>query len=256
MIKLNQFSSFVKNDFNKSDVSLPQDLLLAQNGSLSMYYAPFDYINKQAKVVICGITPGLSQSLIALGEAQAALKAGESIENADCRAKHTASFAGAMRKNLVAMLDFLHVNELLDISTCSDLFGTRADLVHYTSAIRYPTFRNGKNYSGSPLMVSDPMLRDVLETVLGPELAMFDGKTLIIPLGQAVEDSLMFLARNGFISEAQILKGIPHPSGANAERIKFFVNEKREQDLSIKTNPAVINARRTNAQKIVSSLMQ
>jgi hypothetical protein len=256
MSKLNQFSNFVKTEFNQCDDALPQELLLGSNNSLSMYYAPFDYVNEQAKVVICGITPGLSQSLVALREAQVALIAGESLESADFRAKHTASFAGAMRKNLVSMLDYLNVNDLLNISTCGDFFGARADLVHYTSAIRYPTFKNGKNYSGSPSMVSDPMLKNVIETVLGPELASFGETTLIIPLGQAVEDALMHLARNGVISEGQILKGIPHPSGANAERIKFFVNEKREQDLSIKTNPAVINARRNHAQQIVSSLMQ
>lgn len=256
MSKLNQFSNFVKTEFNQCDDALPQELLLGSNNSLSMYYAPFDYVNAQAKVVICGITPGLSQSIIALREAQSALIAGESNDSADFRAKHTASFAGAMRRNLVSMLDYLQVNSLLDISSCSELFGARADLVHYTSAIRYPTFKNKNNYNGSPSMTKDPMLKNILVTVLGPELASFDDKTLIIPLGQPVEDALMYLARKEFIAENQILKGIPHPSGANAERIKFFVNEKREEDLSIKTNPSVINSRRHNAQQIVSSMMR
>ncbi len=38
---------------------LPNSLLLQENQSLTIYYAPFDYINLSAKIVICGITPGL-----------------------------------------------------------------------------------------------------------------------------------------------------------------------------------------------------
>ena len=38
---------------NAKDASL----LLAQDGDLSVYYSPFDYINKEAKIVIVGITP-------------------------------------------------------------------------------------------------------------------------------------------------------------------------------------------------------
>ena len=32
------------------------NLLLAQEGSLSVYYAPFEWVNRQAKVVLVGIT--------------------------------------------------------------------------------------------------------------------------------------------------------------------------------------------------------
>ena len=38
------------------------NLLLAQEGSLSVYnYAPFEWVNRQAKVVLVGITPGRTQ---------------------------------------------------------------------------------------------------------------------------------------------------------------------------------------------------
>ena len=254
MVTLTQFSEFVKTGFNTNAQTLPEALLLTNDGTISSYYAPFDYINAKAKIVICGITPGLSQSLIALKEAQVSLLAGESDAHADYRAKHSASFAGTMRKNLVLMLDYLNVNELLAIDSCSDLFTTRTDLVHYTSALRYPTFKDGKNYSGSPSMVKHPQLKQVVETVLGDELAQFDKSTIIIPLGQAVEDALMLLAGKGVISSAQVLQGMPHPSGANAERIKFFVEEKSEADLSIKTNSALIQSRRQLAQSTITAM--
>ncbi len=34
------------------------DLLMAQDGAVSVYYAPFEWVNPQARVVLVGITPG------------------------------------------------------------------------------------------------------------------------------------------------------------------------------------------------------
>ena len=48
------------------------------------------------------------------------------------------------------------------------------------------------------------------------------------------------MAEQGVIQRNQILAGMPHPSGANAERIAFFLGEKAEKDLSAKTNPTII----------------
>ena len=48
------------------------------------------------------------------------------------------------------------------------------------------------------------------------------------------------MAEQGVIQRNQILAGMPHPSGANAERIAFFLGEKAKKDLSAKTNPTII----------------
>ena len=45
---------------------LPESLLLDRSEAFTTYYAPFEYINTAAKVVLCGITPGLQQATIAL----------------------------------------------------------------------------------------------------------------------------------------------------------------------------------------------
>ena len=42
---------------------------------------------------------------------------------------------------------------------------------------------------------------------------------LIIPLGISVEEVLFKLCASNIISENQILKGFPHPSGANVNRM-------------------------------------
>ena len=37
--------------------------LIAKKDNIKIYYAPFDYINSKAKIMIVGITPGLQQML-------------------------------------------------------------------------------------------------------------------------------------------------------------------------------------------------
>jgi hypothetical protein len=49
-------------------------LLLWEDGALSVYYAPWDWVNTTAKVMLVGITPGAYQATEALLEAQACLR--------------------------------------------------------------------------------------------------------------------------------------------------------------------------------------
>jgi hypothetical protein len=39
-----------------------------------------------------------------------------------------------------------------------------------------------------------------------------------------------------------VLNGLPHPSGANAERIAYFLGKKAKESLSVKTNPATLDS--------------
>ena len=67
----------------------------------------------------------------------------------------------------------------LGITDCEELFTTRKALVHYTSALRYPVFINGKNYSGrTPKMLKEPLLRNTIEQYLGKELRQLSTDTL------------------------------------------------------------------------------
>jgi hypothetical protein len=59
-------------------------LLLWEDGPLSVYYAPWDWVNTTAKVMLVGITPGAYQATEALREAQACLRAGCSSEETHC----------------------------------------------------------------------------------------------------------------------------------------------------------------------------
>lgn len=252
-----QYGQLLKNgNVSCNEKALPKELLIEESKDLAVFYAPFDYVNKSAKIVLCGITPGLQQAELALQEASIQLRNGATPEQAKLSAKNTASFGGPMRSNLVRMLDFVGINKVLGITSTSDLFDTSAHLVHYTSALRYPVFKSGKNYSGTPSMLSNPLLRKQVDSFLVPELSSLSEPTIYIPLGPKVEEVLNYCANIGVIKPEQVLGGLPHPSGANAERIAYFLNEKPKDQLSVKTNPEKIDLAREVILNKVNKLTQ
>lgn len=219
---------------------LLMDHAIIGNQNVSMVYAPFDYINVDAKIVIVGMTPGRQQASNALRAAKVALEAGYTIDYASRDAKLHASFSGEpMRSNLIRMLDLIGVPAKLGLQSTSSLWSDDANLVHFTSALRYPVFVDGQNWSGQPDMVRTPVLRAWLEQYTGVELATLND-AIIVPLGPKVCAAMMHLADVGKIKRNKILEGLPHPSGANAERIACFLGDKPAELVSSKTNAAAL----------------
>jgi hypothetical protein len=72
-------------------------LHLATSGAFEAFYAPMDWVNGDAKVIIVGVTPGLQQATESLVALRRALASGKSAENAAQAAKQSASFKGTMR---------------------------------------------------------------------------------------------------------------------------------------------------------------
>jgi hypothetical protein len=56
---------------------------------------------------------------------------------------------------------------------------------------------------------------------------------------------MQWLTDEGHFRPEQVLAGLPHPSGANAERIAYFLGRKEASRLSAKTNGAALDAART-----------
>jgi hypothetical protein len=138
-------------ELNGAD-SLIEKMRLAQDGDLDICYAPFEYINSQARLVILGITPGRTQMVNAIREARRQLDMGADHTAALMAAKRTGAFSGTMRPNLVAMLDSIGCARWLGIDSCDALFGhgPAAHLVQSASALRNPVFVRGGNYNGTP----------------------------------------------------------------------------------------------------------
>ncbi|CAK2567935.1 Uracil DNA glycosylase superfamily protein [Vibrio crassostreae] len=199
-------------------------LSLFQDERIEVYYAPFEHINSQAKIVICGITPGKTQAEAALRIAKSGLKTKQDLSAIQLQAKQAASFKG-LRKNLGQMLDKIGLHQKLNIESCDDLFGKHNSLVHYTSAVRYPTTLGGKDYSGTPKASRHPFLKLMLDTYLSEEIETLGKHCLWVPLGKGATDALEYMLKQGKLSKEQLITGLPHPSGANAESVALMLEE-------------------------------
>lgn len=196
--------------------------LLHTDGKLAIYYAPFGYVNQQARVALVGITPGWTQMEIAFRVARDGLHKGLPYDEILRQAKSQASFAGSMRKNLCLMLDGIGVPERLGIQSSASLFGEHCNLAHTTSTVRYPVFKAGANYTGrSPSVVRNQTLLRYVTTYLRSELAIIP-QALVIALGDCVAQALSVLIENGDLDPDRCLLGFPHPSGANGHRQTHF----------------------------------
>lgn len=234
----------------------PENLLIQKEGSFSVWYAPFDYVNPAAKIVLVGITPGYQQASNALRKAHQVKMAGGSNDHAKAEAKKFASFSGSMRSNLTDMLDFIGIPQLLNISSTKALFEDQTHLVNFTSALRYPVMINGENYGGTPAIIKTPFLKHQLESWFAKECQMLPD-ALFVPLGTKVSESLWALNSKGILRSDQILDGLPHPSGAKAERVKYFLMKKSKDALSSRTNPLIIDqAREALIRKVSTAIDQ
>jgi hypothetical protein len=194
-----------------TDVQIPA-LLMEASGELVIYYAPFDAINLEARVILLGITPGLTQMTLALQRARTLALAGRPVTEVVREARRTAAFGGPMRKNLIRMLDGIGLPQALNITSCESLFAEHADLAHMTSALRYPVFFQGKNYSGyRPRMTRNTMLRRCLLTTLADELGQIPD-ALIVPMGPSASEALDLLSTERRLDQRRYLIGFPHPS--------------------------------------------
>jgi hypothetical protein len=195
------------------------DLLIGRDGKLSVFYAPFDAINTEAKVVLLGLTPGWQQMEIAINAYCSARGAGRSDKRSQEAAKDLASFAG-MRKRIATWLDLIGLQHRLGLDSAAQLFEAHS-LLHTTSLIRYPTFVGDEhaNYGGhSPKPEASTLLRQLISDVLSPELASVQN-AMIVPMGVAVSNSLIRLKVTNI---DRCLIGFPHPSGANGHGPKQF----------------------------------
>jgi hypothetical protein len=200
--------------------------LITKKDNLKIYYAPFDYINSKAKIMIVGITPGLQQML----QSFEVINDGKSLKEV----KDLSSFKGSMRTALIKYLDELEVNKKLKIKSCESLFNKNSKYLHTTSLVKYPVFDKGKNYTGSNIL-KKKMLLEFIEKNFLQELKTLN-KTIIIPLGNTVSSTIEYLNNKYDLKLRCFLKGFPHPSGANARKnIQFKENKSSMMNL-LKSN--------------------
>jgi len=218
---LNQIKILKK--INKSTIT-NNKFLVKKEGNIKVYYAPFDYINSKAKIMIVGITPGLQQML----QSFQVINEGKSLKEV----KDLSSFKGSMRTSLIKYLDELEVNKKLKIKSCESLFNKNSKHLHTTSLVKYPVFDKGKNYSGANILKKKILLNFIEENFL-KELKTLK-KAIIIPLGNTVSSTIEYLNNKYDLKLACFLKGFPHPSGANARKNIQFKENKRNMKILLR----------------------
>ena len=75
-----------------------------------------------------------------------------------------------------------------------------------------------------------------------------------MPLGPKATQGIEWIIQQGTLDPNNVLIGLPHPSGASDERIKYFLGQKRKSDLSAKTEPTGLDAARERLTAQVLSL--
>ncbi|MBD1135986.1 hypothetical protein IDH35_00045 [Pelagibacterales bacterium SAG-MED49] len=220
---LRQIRSLKK--INKSTIT-SNKFLIDKEANIKIYYAPFDYVNPKAKIMIVGITPGLQQML----QSFQVINDGKSLKEV----KDLSSFKGSMRTTLVKYLDELKVNKKLKIKSCESLFNKDSKYLHTTSLVKYPVFDKGKNYSGANIL-NKKILLDFIEKNFLQELKTLK-KAIIIPLGNTVSSTIEYLNNKYDLKLSYFLKGFPHPSGANARKNIQFNEYKSTMMSLLKSN--------------------
>lgn len=220
--------------------------LYGSEGPLRVDRSAFDHIERGARFVVVGITPGAQQRDLADAAYASAIARGEEHNKAMRAAKFASSFGGTMRSNLVQMLDHIGAAKALDVSSTAALFDPSVTgRAHFTSALRYPVFTNGANYNGQVPILGSPLLRRMVETLLAEEVKALPG-AIWQPLGDKPNAALEHLVKLGILDRSQIAPALPHPSGANNERIAYFLGRKPNAELSAKTNGPRIDALRAS----------
>ena len=219
----------LKDKYTKEEL-LTEDFLLDKENNIEVYYAPHnEYINSEAKIFIIGITPGFQQMSTAIAMARKELEYNNNIEEMQYKCKVAGRFSGSLRKNIISMLDEIRLKNVLHLNSCSELFGKKDYLLHTVSLIPYPVFVKKQNYTGhTPKLIKSEFLMKYIYDHFINELRQLDDyrDVLLIPLGKAVEEVLDKLEKEGYIDNKQILRGFPHPSGANVNRLNQLEENK------------------------------
>lgn len=212
------------------------DTILATEGRYSLAYVPFEHVNRKAKIVIVGITPGPTQREQAYAEASRLLWNGADDESVLAGIKKIAAFGGpTMRPNLERMIDGMGISRHLGIARAADLWGAKTSLMHATSVVPHAAFVRNKPFAGSfSEILRSPILRECFEADFVASLDQLPPTALFVGLGPTPAEALAFAARQGLIDEARVLGWLAHPSTNSGSQVAVYLGETDPKDLKPK----------------------
>lgn len=217
---------------------------LGRDGKYSLHYVPFEYVNKAAKLVIVGITPGPNQIQLAYAGAQRAIQAGLSDEEVMIASKKQGAFGSdTMRPNLLKMLRHFGFDSILGVNDISSLWGSNAHLLHSTSVVPHAAFvqmRAKGAIKDAPFagdfdeVLRCSLLRTCYEERFLPALRSINADALYVGLGRCPEQALATAVERGYLRKEQVLGAFSHPSTSGGSSVSYYLREKSIDDLSPK----------------------
>lgn len=194
---------------------------------IAILWAPFDYINREARLALVGVTPGPTQAMLSYKAVLAANAKKENPQSSLAKIKAASSFRGAvMEHNLKSLLEHSGVSEQAGIDDIDNLWTTEAHKVHFTSTIRYPTFLNDKMYNNQIDSLAHYELRSYVEKYLAEELSALPTSALIVALGSKGPRIVRHAAKVAGIDQKRVV-ALPHPSGSATGAVRDFLSERR-----------------------------
>jgi hypothetical protein len=228
-------------------------LLMEESGGVKVYYAPFEYLNTDARIVLVGITPGPTQMVNANNEARRSLLLGKSNLEAMKNAKDTAAFSGkTLRGNLINQLNHWDVHQWLGIPDSASLFAESRYLIQTTSLLRYPVFADDDDYRGAPDMIKYPLLKKYLFEHFVTEVEELK-EAVFFGLGPQVQKVLDHLVQQKVLPRDRVIGGMLHPSGNCTYRINYLIGD-RAMPVPHATNPVPYDNGRKIFQKAFLSI--
>lgn len=181
-------------------------------GRIEIYYAPFDWVNRAARVVLLGSSPGWHETELAFRALCAALRAGDGEMTALRKARLATIPSGPLRQGLSRMLDAAGIHHAVSVGRSSRLFEPDRSELHWTWAVRYPAVVSGQDYdTTSPSLLACPILREFVVDALAGELAAIPN-AVIVPLGAAAASAVWLLVRLGLLERARVGPSLPDPT--------------------------------------------
>jgi len=248
------------------DVLSDNSLGMGTKHPFGQFYAPFDWINEDADIVLIGITPGKRQAKAALKALRSALVGGKSVDEAAKMAKQAASFEGEMRDIAARLMNRFDLHKIFGLSDTKELFGGASQRAHYTSLLRYPVLHwqtkkkpDGKkstgwfDYSGGDDAFSAEMLLRSIRENFEPELAKFR-QAWLVPFGPIPARALEGMVQRGLVDSDRVLPGINHPSGTQRNRHNCQLNISADHSMCARNvGCETIRGRSSRLEKIVAT---
>lgn len=218
-------------------VGLPE-FSLGRDGRYDLQYIPFEHVNRNAQLVIVGITPGNNQLNLAYITAQQLLRKGRPEEEILVEVKRAGAFGGkSMKPNLLKVLRHFHFEKLLGIDDVETLWGENVGLLHSTSVVPHAAFKDGERFNGSfDEIMRSPLLKQCFLECFVPSVKEISSTAVFVALGPCPQAALDWCVEERALRREQVIGSFCHPSSAGGSTTRYFLREVTKEELDPK-NP-------------------